>query len=536
MASYQTREDLLTDNRISILCIDENKTFAKTAEGILKKDLRGASFTFIQNSDSALHHLSEHSVDLVLLGHHSPKLDGLQVMEDLRRKKIDTAIIMIPSHGNERTAVEAMKRGAYDYISKKELNATTLKSAVKNAITQKRMEERSRQAKERIKVQATQDGLTQLYNHRHFQHLLDKEYRQARRYDYPLYCFMLDLDDFKSINDNYGHVFGDFVLKKSAEILRKQMRDIDILARYGGEEFAVVCTHIKEEGVLALCERVRDSFARYIFKNGKKSARVTISIGLASNSDHRVSSPSVLIRHADEALYEAKHRGKNNVCHWREKQTMSRLLDKDSQQKIEYYQNRFLGFTHEIIDKFLEYSRSIVEDIEKKDRRTAQHSSKVTRYSVALARALKFPESEINTIQLAGMLHDIGKAGIDPKIIYKKGEYKPKEFRIMKLHPLFSVKMIEPLNFLDQEMQVILQHHERFDGRGYPTGRKGLDISRGARVLNLCDSYDAMTAGRCYKKKISPKQACRAIGEAAGNQFDTEIAKVFIQVVEKNAL
>jgi HD-GYP domain-containing protein (c-di-GMP phosphodiesterase class II) len=314
------------------------------------------------------------------------------------------------------------------------------------------------------------------------------------------------------------------------------MRDIDILARYGGEEFAVVCSHIKEEGVLALCERVRESFARYTFKKGGKSARMTISIGVSSNSDPRVATPSVLVRYADEALYEAKHRGKNNVCHWREKQSMTKLLDKDSQEKIEYYQNRFLGFTHEIIDKFLEYSRSIVEDIEKKDRRTAQHSSKVTSYSMALARALHFSDAEINTIQLAGMLHDIGKAGIDPKILYKKGEYKPKEFRVMKLHPLFSVKMIEPLNFLDQEMQVILQHHERFDGKGYPTGRKGLDINRGARVLSLCDSYDAMTAGRCYKKKISPKEACRAIDESSGKQFDPEMAKVFIRMVEKKAL
>jgi diguanylate cyclase (GGDEF)-like protein len=529
-------EDVLPTNRISILCIDENRSFAKTAEGILKKDLRGASFTVLQNSDSALNHLSQHPVDLVLLGHHAPKLDGLQVMDDLRRKKIDTAVIMISSQGNERTAVEAMKRGAYDYISKKELNATTLKSAIKNAITQRRMEARNRQAGEKIRVQATQDGLTQLYNHRHFQHLLEKEFRQARRYTYPLYCIMLDLDDFKSINDNYGHVFGDFVLKQSAEILRKQMRDIDILARYGGEEFAVVCSHIKEEGVLALCERVRESFARYTFKKGGKSARMTISIGVSSNSDPRVATPSVLVRYADEALYEAKHRGKNNVCHWREKQSMTKLLDKDSQEKIEYYQNRFLGFTHEIIDKFLEYSRSIVEDIEKKDRRTAQHSSKVTSYSMALARALHFSDAEINTIQLAGMLHDIGKAGIDPKILYKKGEYKPKEFRVMKLHPLFSVKMIEPLNFLDQEMQVILQHHERFDGKGYPTGRKGLDINRGARVLSLCDSYDAMTAGRCYKKKISPKEACRAIDESSGKQFDPEMAKVFIRMVEKKAL
>lgn len=526
----------MPNTEISILCIDESKSFAKTAEGILKKDLQSASFTSVQTSKSALHHLSKHPVDLVLLGHHTPKFDGLRLMDDIRKKKIDTAVILIPSRGSERTAVEAMKRGAYDYISKKELNAATLTSAIQNAISQKRVQERNRQAGERIREQAARDGLTGLYNHRHFQNLLEKEFRQARRYSYPLYCIMLDLDDFKVVNDSYGHIFGDLVLKQSADILRKQMRDIDLLARYGGEEFAMVCTHIKEEGVLSLCERVRESFAGHTFKEGRDAASITISIGVASNSGQRVAGPSVLVRHADEALYEAKHRGKNNVCHWREKQSLDKLLNDDSQKKITYYQNRFLGFTQEIMDKFLEYSRTIVEDIEKKDRRTAQHSPKVTKYAVALARSLKLPDSEINTIRLAGMLHDIGKAGIDPKILYKKGDYKPREFRIMKLHPIFSVKMIEPLNFLDEEMQVILQHHERFDGKGYPNGRKGREIHRGGRILSICDSFDAMTAGRCYRRRLSQKDACRQIAAEAEKQFDPELARAFVALVEKNGL
>jgi diguanylate cyclase (GGDEF)-like protein len=522
----------MSSTQISILCIDDNKSFAKTAEGILKKDIRGASFTFVASTESALQHLTHHPVDLILLGHKEPKLDGLRVMDDIRKKKIDTAVIMIPSQGSERTAVEAMKRGAYDYISKKELNAATLSTAIKNALSQKRMELRDRQADERIREQATQDGLTGLYNHRHFHALLEKEFRKARRYTYRLYCMMLDLDDFKSINDTYGHLFGDSVLTKSADILRKQMRDIDLVARYGGEEFAVVCSHIKEEGVFSLCERVRESVSRHICKDGEQSSRATISIGIASNADPGVTEPSDLIRHADEALYEAKSRGKNTVCHWRQRQSLNRLLDKGSQEKIAYYQNRFLGFTHELIDKFVEYSKTIVEDIEKKDRRTARHSPNVTQYSVDLARNLDLPESEINSIRLAGMLHDIGKAGIDPKILYKKGEFKPKEYRIMKLHPIFSVRMIEPLNFLDQEMQIILEHHERFDGKGYPTGRKGREISHGARILSLCDSYDAMTSGRFYKKKLSLKDACQEIAKQSGKQFDPEIAQAFLRMIE----
>lgn len=526
----------MPNSRISILCIDKNKSFAKTAEGILKKDLRGASFTFVQNGESALDHLSQHPVDLVLVGHHAPKFDGLSMMEDIRKKKIDTAMIMIASQGSERTAVEAMKRGAYDYISKKDLNASTLSSAIRNAIIQKRIEEKNRQKGERIKEQAAQDGLTGLYNRRYFQHLLEKDFRQALRYDYPLHCIMLDLDEFKSVNDTYGHIFGDSVLKKSAEILRRQMRDVDLLARYGGEEFVMVCSHIKKDGVLTLCERIRENFSRQLFQEGEKSIRMTVSIGVASNADPSVTDPLVLIRHADEALYEAKHRGKNNVCHWKEKQSLDGLLTNEYQEKIEHYQNHFMGFTQEVVDKFIEYSKALVKEIEKKDRRTAQHSPNVTSYSVALAKALHLSDPEINTIRLAGMLHDIGKAGIDPKILYKKGAYNPKEFRIMKLHPLFSAKMIEPLNFLDKELQIILQHHERFDGKGYPTGRKGREICRGARILSLCDAFDAMTSGRSYKRKLTQKSACSQISEESGRQFDPDMARILVWLAESQAL
>ncbi len=523
----------MTDSPLNVLCVDQSKNFAKTTEGILKQGFRRASFSFVQNNKTALTHLKEHPVDLVLLGHHSKKPDGFRLMEDIRKKEIDTAVIMISSEGNERTAVEAMKRGAYDYLSGKELDASTLKTAIRNAISRKRMELKNRRANAKIREQAIQDGLTGLYNHLYFEKALVREYKQARRYEYPLYCIMFDLDDFKKINDTFGHIFGDKVLKESAEILKSQMRDIDLLARYGGEEFTVLLTHIHEKGVLSLCERVREKFARHLFQEGDHSALVTISVGIASLRDPKVDSPSTLLHHADEALYEAKNRGKNTVCHWREKESLYKALDGDYETKIEFYQKRFLGFTHEILDKFLDYSKQIVEEIEKTDRKTAQHSAKVTRFAVELARELQLPESEINSIQLAGMLHDIGKAGIDQKILTKKGAYTPRESRIMKLHPLFSVKMIEPFSFLDQEMQIILQHHERFDGKGYPTGRKGWEINRGARILALCDAFDAMTSGRCYKRKRPFKDGCREIERNAGKQFDPEMTKVFLRMIGK---
>jgi diguanylate cyclase (GGDEF)-like protein/putative nucleotidyltransferase with HDIG domain len=522
------------NSRISILCVDKNKSLAEETEGILKKDLRGASFVFAENSETALDHLKEHPVDLVLVGHHAQKFDGFSVMDHMRKKKVDTAVIMITSEGNEQTAVEAMKRGAYDYISKKELNAPRLRAAIKEALSQKRREIRNREADERIKEQATQDGLTGLYNHIHFQQLLEKEFRKARRYGYPLYCILVDLDDFKVINDTYGHPFGDRVLEKCAEILRKQMRDIEILARYGGEEFVVACSHIKEDGVLSLCERLREIFSQHTFEHGDESIKMTVSIGLSSISGPGVNDKADLIRHADEALYEAKNRGKNNVCRWSEKHSLDKLISQGQEKKIAFYQKKFSGLTQEILAQCSEYSKSIVEKIEKRDRKTNQHSPNVTRYAEALAKFKKLPEVEVNSIRLAAMLHDIGKVGIEPEILYKKTKYTAREYRIMKLHPIFGIKVLEAFSFLDAEMQIILQHHERFDGKGYPTGRKGRDINRGARIIALCDAYDAILSGRSYKKGRSRTEACRAISRESGKQFDPELTQAFLKMIEED--
>ena len=395
-----------------------------------------------------------------------------------------------------------------------------------------------------LRGKVTTDPLTGLYNRRFLESRIDLELekltspKKDRKMDVytDLSILMIDIDDFKKINDTYGHQFGDDALKTISFLIKENIRKDDLAARFGGEEFCVILAHTTKEEAGRAAEKIRSNVESRKFNYVNRISRFTVSIGLASAKADGLSASRALIRAADEALYEAKHRGKNNVCHWKEKQSFDELLNNEYQQKIAHYQNRFIGFTQEMVDKFIEYSKTIVEEIEKKDRRTAQHSPNVTRYAVSLAKALHLPQPEINSIRLAGMLHDIGKAGIDPQILYKKGGYNPKEFRIMKLHPLFSAKMIEPLNFLDKELQIILQHHERFDGKGYPTGRKGREICRGARILSICDAYDAMISGRSYKKKLSQKGACSQIGEGSGSQFDPNLSQIFLSLVESQAL
>lgn len=161
---------------------------------------------------------------------------------------------------------------------------------------------------------ATHDALTELCNRRHFSELMEKELARAQRHGRPLILCILDLDLFKAVNDQYGHIAGDAVLRQFSEILRDHVRADDIAARIGGEEFAVLLPETPLEQALQFAERLRDAVASHDFRPGGESRQITVSIGVADMGPKR-NSRSSLMRDADAALYRAKEQGRNRVCH-----------------------------------------------------------------------------------------------------------------------------------------------------------------------------------------------------------------------------
>lgn len=164
-----------------------------------------------------------------------------------------------------------------------------------------------------LREQSIHDGLTGLYNHRHFQEMLRHDFLLAQRNNTDLACMMLDLDHFKEVNDTYGHPFGDLVLKGTAEQIMLEARRSDTVARYGGEEFAILLPNTDLHGALHIAERIRRRAGEYLHQNGSHAKRVTISIGLASTGMHRPERPEDLLLFADRALYMAKEAGRNRV-------------------------------------------------------------------------------------------------------------------------------------------------------------------------------------------------------------------------------
>ncbi|MFH1622558.1 MAG: HD domain-containing phosphohydrolase [Candidatus Omnitrophota bacterium] len=176
---------------------------------------------------------------------------------------------------------------------------------------------------------------------------------------------------------------------------------------------------------------------------------------------------------------------------------------------------------------------SLVLSQEAKDLFTSGHSERVTKYATELAKELGLPSKEVEVINRAAKLHDIGKIGIRDEILFSKGKLTEEQYNIIKTHPEKGIKIVDPLKFLDKERSIILHHHERFDGKGYPDRLKGKDIPIGARIMAAADSFDAMKSTRPYKQPLSKENIVCEFKDNSGTQFDPEVVKVFLEIIER---
>ncbi len=183
------------------------------------------------------------------------------------------------------------------------------------------------------------------------------------------------------------------------------------------------------------------------------------------------------------------------------------------------------------------YMRTIkvlAHTIDARDHYTHSHSENVAKYAVIIAEEMHMPVEQIEMIREACELHDLGKIGVEDNILSKPSQLNEKEWENIKRHPLVGAQILEPLTFLDSVIDLIRQHHERYDGKGYPAGIKGEDILLGARIINLVDAYEAMRSARSYRKEpLSKEAAISEIKKNSGTQFDPKVVDAFLRVVDK---
>jgi two-component system, cell cycle response regulator len=360
---------------------------------------------------------------------------------------------------------------------------------------------------------ANTDELTGLPNRRFAdRHLLDRSLAGQDDPRPEMGVLVLDLDHFKEINDSHGHPVGDEVLRLAASRLQAACRPGDVVARYGGEEFLVIVHEVPRAGLPAIAQRFRATIAEAPFDAGADQLLVvTTSVGGASMPADAANLTD-LLRIADRALYTAKSRGRNRVqigAH-NDEGTIDALMERGS---------------------VLNFVQSLVDHVDS-GYRARGHSRDTARWAGLVADELGLSAAGRWRACGGARLHDIGKLCVPPEVLASPRPLTEQQWDLVRRHPDAGADILTLAPGLEDIAEVVRQHHEHYDGAGYPHGLAGQSISVEARIVAVCDAWSAMRAERPYRAALSASNATEELLRRAGHQFDPGVVDAFLAVLD----
>jgi two-component system, cell cycle response regulator len=363
----------------------------------------------------------------------------------------------------------------------------------------------------RMHTLAETDALTGLPNRRVYEHRMVKAAEEAKEGGDSFGVLVIDLDRFKLVNDGYGHPVGDQVLRQVSARMAGALRDTDMLARVGGEEFVVLAHGVSGSELYDLAERCRAAVAARPFVVDGVPIPMTVSLGGASipTDAHR---PEELERIADGALYEAKGAGRNRV-HIGAPESPQRhvpVLETGVVTQLELLADRLDGL-----------------------QALQEHSMAMLDLANRICLALDVSVAERRRCLSAARLHDIGKIGTPHHILTKPGPLSAAEQLVMRDHVRVGVELLSALPETRELAPIVGQHHERYDGCGYPAGLAGDEILIEARIIAVVDAWTAMLADRPYRPAMAPEDALNQLTSGSHNQFDPAVVDALKDVLDK---
>jgi diguanylate cyclase len=335
-----------------------------------------------------------------------------------------------------------------------------------------------------IEYLSLHDQLTGLYNRRFYAEEL-KRLDTARRW--PLTLVMGDVNGLKIINDSFGHEAGDKLIRKTAEILKQCFRADDILCRYGGDEFIAILPNTDASLAESIIRRVQQK----IIENQPDRGILSVSFGLDTKTS------------ADQPIHEVLKCAEDNMY-------KKKMIDSPSVR----------GAT----------INTVINTLFEKNSREEAHSKRVSDLATRLAISLKLPSAQIDKVRTAGLMHDIGKIIVPDDVLDNPGSLTETEQANIRKHPEIGFRILNCSPEMAELSQAILQHHERWDGKGYPNGIAGKEIDICARIIAIADAYDAMTSSRPYRDALPAETAMSEILANADKQFDPELADIFVKM------
>ncbi len=366
----------------------------------------------------------------------------------------------------------------------------------------------------RAEKKARIDELTGLFNRRSLDEMIDSEISRHGRYGGVFSLAILDMDGLKSYNDTYGHLAGDSLLKTVGGNIKAALRTSDFAFRYGGDEFAILLPQTTIDDALMVLERVHKRIGEGV---DTSKMEVTASIGVACWPDDGISQTDI-IASADVTLYRAKRNGRNQTLCASGPLSGLSLTDAAAHGEVDGKLSGIVNAFSEMVD-----SRSYY---------TTKHSKKVTNYALALAKVLEMDKDDTLKVETSAMLHDIGKMSISSEILNKTGELTDEEWETVKTHPGLGANIVKQIPQLAYCAEVILHHHEKYDGSGYPDGLKGDKIPIISRIVAIANEFAVMTSDRSYSETITHENAIREIKKRAGTYYDPHLVTLFASIFE----
>jgi putative nucleotidyltransferase with HDIG domain len=489
-------EYIYSQETFRVMVVDDEKVIREILTDFLTSE--GFIVTAVESGERAMEELENQRYDVVLTDLKMPGMSGIELLEKIRDMKIDTITIMMTGFGTVETAIKAMKYGAYDYITKP-FKVNEVVQIIRRGLEKQKLERENIQLKELMSLYQVSEAMSTSLS-------LDN-----------ILQIVLETTQQELDADAVG-----LILKQPpergtqiSEYMTHSLNPVDS----DDEDYYGV---IDEDGLFHYFQQ-----QPYILIHGPKFRRLFKRLpqkkGLASFL-------SVPLKVRDELV------GALNVYSYKKNYKFTdgqaKLLIILASRAAQAIENARL---YENIQRtFRETIEGLVSALEAKDKYTSGHSRRVTEYALLIARALDLPEDEIERIDRAGLLHDIGKIGIRLEALNKPGKITTEEHEMFKDHTLMGKQILESIHFLREIVPLVMYHHEWWDGSGYPEGIKGEQIPLGARILAIADSYDAMTSDRPYRQAMSQDEAIAELKKYAGTQFDPALVDIFINELEKN--
>ena len=477
-----------------VLLVDDNVEIINILTDFLT--LNGCKIYKASTGKEALEVLSKADLEIVILDVKLPDVNGISLIDSIKIKNPTIGIIMITGYHDPNLIVEAMKKGASDFL-------------IKPFEFDKLILVLMRVVRERGFLMEKQKYIDTLEDKKKIE-LLNRELQRRIQELTTMYHISNKFNSLNILDDVYDRM---------TQIINEVMD-----GRHCG--YYIVDSENKE---LMLYKELGDG-------NNSFDRRLTISDELIKEvrttrkhhiTDNKIFLPLVIKgENIGFVVVDSKGNGRYRNSFSDSDIFFLKLVTEKASTQIEnrmLYESLFEGVLHTLT--------SLITAINKRDLYTEDHCKRVTRSSLALGEMLKLDSYEKDVLRVVGPVHDVGKIGIPDSILLKPGKLTPEEYEIIKAHSVYGEEIINRFEILSYEAKIIRHHHERFDGEGYPDRVARNEIPRGAKIIAVCDAYDAMVTDRPYKKAYGKEEAIHEIIRCKGTQFDPEIADCFVELV-----